>query len=322
LKLHEFGSIDWYENITTNELLYVMSAYGKLTPDEKVNVLRRSIIEGQDAYLAFSVNDKGFDKEKSGDKKGAATEYSNAVALDPHCLVALYNFADLLANLKDTKNSLKIVSKLLILYPENAMAWGLKAMCEEEQCCLEEATLSYETAYRIDKTSPIRLRNYAMLLITVKRYEKAKALYEELIALDSTNGVIIGEYADLLHTMDFKIDAIAAFEQALQTGKCNSTVVNDYAVLLHKIGMDTNNNVLLQRAKDLLAVIPTPNPIEEFNKMSVSSSLTCPMCGKEGTNACSKCKRVGYCSKVCQTAHWKVHKQLCKHLSNAYVNGK
>ncbi|KDQ11254.1 hypothetical protein BOTBODRAFT_463500 [Botryobasidium botryosum FD-172 SS1] len=34
-------------------------------------------------------------------------------------------------------------------------------------------------------------------------------------------------------------------------------------------------------------------------------------CPKEGKLACSKCKLVGYCSKDCQSKHWKVHKSDC-----------
>jgi len=34
-------------------------------------------------------------------------------------------------------------------------------------------------------------------------------------------------------------------------------------------------------------------------------------CPNEGKLACSKCKLVGYCSKACQSRHWKVHKSDC-----------
>ncbi|KAK7685060.1 hypothetical protein QCA50_011897 [Cerrena zonata] len=35
-------------------------------------------------------------------------------------------------------------------------------------------------------------------------------------------------------------------------------------------------------------------------------------CTKEGKSACSACKLVKYCSKVCQTRHWKLHKRDCQ----------
>ena len=32
------------------------------------------------------------------------------------------------------------------------------------------------------------------------------------------------------------------------------------------------------------------------------------------SKACSGCKVVRYCSRACQVAHWKQHKELCKRL--------
>lgn len=36
---------------------------------------------------------------------------------------------------------------------------------------------------------------------------------------------------------------------------------------------------------------------------------------------CSGCKCVRYCSKACQTKHWKNHKKLCKIISSAKAKG-
>jgi len=52
---------------------------------------------------------------------------------------------------------------------------------------------------------------------------------------------------------------------------------------------------------------------------------TCAFCGKKSDrdhefNFCSQCKRVTYCSKEHQKAHWKEHKQVCK-LSKDDVGG-
>ena len=35
------------------------------------------------------------------------------------------------------------------------------------------------------------------------------------------------------------------------------------------------------------------------------------VCRKAGTHRCGQCKQVFYCSKECQTAHWKTHKRQC-----------
>jgi hypothetical protein len=35
-------------------------------------------------------------------------------------------------------------------------------------------------------------------------------------------------------------------------------------------------------------------------------------CGKSGNKRCARCQTTFYCSKECQTSHWKEHKQTCK----------
>jgi hypothetical protein len=47
----------------------------------------------------------------------------------------------------------------------------------------------------------------------------------------------------------------------------------------------------------------------------VKEVFVCAACGKEkATNVCSRCKETRYCSRECQTAHWKDggHKAVCK----------
>ena len=38
---------------------------------------------------------------------------------------------------------------------------------------------------------------------------------------------------------------------------------------------------------------------------------------KVGSRLCSACHQIGYCSRECQKAHWKVHKAECKRHKSA-----
>jgi len=58
------------------------------------------------------------------------------------------------------------------------------------------------------------------------------------------------------------------------------------------------------------------NSLSNGKWMPLRDGLTCATCGKESKekvfNACGRCQMVSYCSKLCQTSHWSVHKQSCK----------
>jgi hypothetical protein len=41
----------------------------------------------------------------------------------------------------------------------------------------------------------------------------------------------------------------------------------------------------------------------------------CSNCAKDATNRCSRCKSEWYCSKDCQIKRWKLHKEICKSIS-------
>jgi hypothetical protein len=51
--------------------------------------------------------------------------------------------------------------------------------------------------------------------------------------------------------------------------------------------------------------------------MAVQNISVCAFCEESPKNAelklsrCGACKKVAYCSKGCQKAHWNVHKQQC-----------
>jgi tetratricopeptide (TPR) repeat protein len=205
-------------------------------------------------------------------------------------------------------------------------------MLHEKEGKLIEAVDCYETAYRLDKTSPTRLRNYALLLIEVEDYEKAKTVYEEILLSDEdiANGdtligdksTVIGEYADLLHSMGLMAESRAAFERAVAKGTANDTVINDYAALLYKIGKNSNDARTFRMAVELWRSIKAPSVYIRGNleaavkdrlfQTSSAELLSCVVCGDEGKSSCSKCKQVRYCGRECQLKHWPIHKRICK----------
>ncbi|EER01934.1 MYND finger protein, putative [Perkinsus marinus ATCC 50983] len=38
----------------------------------------------------------------------------------------------------------------------------------------------------------------------------------------------------------------------------------------------------------------------------------CPECGKDADQRCTRCKREFYCSRQCQVAHWRIHREHCR----------
>lgn len=49
----------------------------------------------------------------------------------------------------------------------------------------------------------------------------------------------------------------------------------------------------------------------------------CLNCGKKGTKLCFRCRKVKYCSRECQVAHWKKqHKKYCNKLDQQIIDPK
>lgn len=312
LFLHELGIQPFGSENKKNDLNVVVRKYLSLTASEKINILNKSVIEPLDAFLAAKKQDAGMKKESKGQLKAAIEDYEDALQLDPHCQSSLYNYADLMIKEKQFDKAEKQLQPLLLLNCKNAMAWGLLAIIYEHKKNFNAAVNCYEKAYANDRTSTTRLRNYALLLMEMKRLERAKSLFEEIIVLAPSDGVLIGEYADLLHTMGLLTESVAAFEQAIATGNTNNTVINDYAVLLQKVAMMNKD----EKSKTLMQSIQTSSLSAMMNNCVIrNSALICDVCQAEGKFVCSKCKLVRYCSRTCQVNAWPQHKTLCKSVS-------
>jgi tetratricopeptide (TPR) repeat protein len=343
LKLHEFGKVDWYTDIDfgkadpRRDLTAIQNLYSSLSAEMKVEILRKSVIEWLDVNVAANrQNITMKEEEVHGMTANVIQGYEDALALDPHCIGALYNYADMMANAGRPDKTINYLSRLLLLDPDNARGWGMKALLCENEGKLNEAVDCYERAYRIDNTSTARLRNYAMLLVEVKNYEKAKSVYEELLLLVKDEGVfigdsftkgsstVLGEYADLLHSMGLMAESRVAFEKAIAEGTANDIVINDYAALLCKIGKNLNDPRTFRMAVELWKSIKAPDFSTRVNlaaakndplllqPLSLKELQSCAICDRDGKMSCAKCKQVKYCGRECQMKHWPIHKRMCK----------
>lgn len=56
------------------------------------------------------------------------------------------------------------------------------------------------------------------------------------------------------------------------------------------------------------------SPLQLPQYVSMEQPLLCALttCTKSANKKCSKCRQAWYCSRECQTQHWKVHKACCK----------
>ena len=319
LHIHEFSSIDWYMDIDTDNqhanqrynLNFVTKTFRDLSIKQRIDILQQSVIERLDSVLASNKVERAVENEL-GNVVVATGCYEEALQLDPHCLSALYNYAEMLSrssNRKSSEKAIKLLTKFLLLNPKLPKAWGMLALMQENVGKIYEAVDCYEKAYLLDKTSAVRLRNHAMLMIEMKNYERANSLYEEVIDIDGQNGVIIGEYADLLHTMELMEESLAAFERAMATEKVNSTVINDYSVLLYKIAMEKGDEEMLRKSRSVLSSAMGASFVN-----TCAEQLKCGCCGGEAKHLCSGCKCIRYCSKNCQKQHWALHKKGCKRI--------
>ena len=82
----------------------------------------------------------------------------------------------------------------------------------------------------------------------------------------------------------------------------------------HIPGIDEETaKAIIQMFQMLIFVLPHhPDMGEIVDGVLVGNE--CGNCGKEldTIKRCSRCKKTKYCSKECQRAHWKVHKQKCQ----------
>ena len=86
---------------------------------------------------------------------------------------------------------------------------------------------------------------------------------------------------------------------------------NLVAITTHHSTTTTTTTILQSQASILLAITMT-----SVQPGSSPPQRVCASCekaeGETRLKTCAKCNTVLYCSRDCQTAHWKVHKKECR----------
>ena len=54
------------------------------------------------------------------------------------------------------------------------------------------------------------------------------------------------------------------------------------------------------------------NAFSKFTDLDNCANCGGSQAGQQTLQMCSACKKIKYCSKVCQKSHWKIHRQGCK----------
>ncbi len=92
LKLHEFGTVDWYDDIDNGkkdprrDLTSITKTFIDLQSPMKVMILKKSVIEDLDSMLAAHKQNDAMTHEQRGDYGAAIKDYDGALDLDPHCV--------------------------------------------------------------------------------------------------------------------------------------------------------------------------------------------------------------------------------------------
>ena len=81
-------------------------------------------------------------------------------------------------------------------------------------------------------------------------------------------------------------------------------------------GVGVHGDGLTYVRMDFSTVKPTPEELDDWAWIQAEIlNLTCRMCAKPALQKCGGCGVVPYCSKACQTQHWKkpagAHKGEC-----------
>jgi len=135
--------------------------------------------------------------------------------------------------------------------------------------------------------------------------------------LDSSRASEIGRGGCVRSGMDCLLRNLAAcpgiLSRKFKTGEpCGDTLK---AIL---DGQDGSRNIpprIFNRLRGIGRLVETMDPTTMKAKLAVGFCFNCRKNGNAAEarlSVCSGCRFAQYCSKECQTAHWKIHKPLCQ----------
>ena len=98
---------------------------------------------------------------------------------------------------------------------------------------------------------------------------------------------------------------------------------NPYGIIYGSNGMIYDPNSTMDNPNGMLmnnGNVMNGNEMTNLEFTNIRKLGLCGCCQDAGDKLCSQCKAVTYCSKNCQTKHWKLHKLTCKSVIPATID--
>jgi hypothetical protein len=142
---------------------------------------------------------------------------------------------------------------------EEAKQWGIQALEFESKGKFQDAKTAYLKALSIDRTSLVRLRNYALLLEQMQEYDEARLIYEEAIALKPNDCQLLADLGDLYETLHNQDKAVELYEKVLEIDPTHALANCNYSGILYFRAKESKNVKLVQKGIELLESIQKPD---------------------------------------------------------------
>ncbi|KAF4676712.1 Zinc finger MYND domain-containing protein 10 [Perkinsus chesapeaki] len=110
----------------------------------------------------------------------------------------------------------------------------------------------------------------------------------------------------------FSVELVAEIIESLKTkyrGKWKETAERQLAAM---VAADKNDGPEDLKKLSKMVSIPDEWRLAIEENSGDLQTPKCPQCGKDADQRCTRCKREFYCSRECQVAHWRVHRERCQ----------